>query len=240
MKTDNIIATRKQLIKACVETAKKLYGSAQSIQAMHLWVYDPTYLFVLDDVAGLRAELLQEFKAHLVRPLINAAIEIHSGKPEDSVNCGILIPDAVAYTYEYNRAGGPKATAATIVKLELVTVNKPVCKSFTLNSSGKPQYRIGQVVAAYDNEGRFRENDIVINEEHISRAQADLYFKGTKLYLRPTSTGYRPNGNPTRVHRSGKKEPENLCDEFRGYLLQDGDIIELGGRNGVLYKVIFE
>lgn len=240
MKTDNITETRKLLIKSCVETANQLYGSDQSIQVMHLWVYDPTYLFILNDVAGFRRELDQEFKSHLIRPLFNAAIEVHSGKPEDGLTFGVLIPNAVAYTYEYVREGAPRANVAIVVKLNLISVDKPVNQSFTLNSSNNSLYMIGRVAAAYDSEGSFRVNDIVINDEHISRAQADIYFKAGKLYLRPTSTGYRPNGNPTRVHKKGEKTPEDLRDEYKGCQLQDGDIIELGGRNGVLYKVEFE
>lgn len=240
MKTDNIIATRKALVKSCVETAKKLYGSQQSISVLHLWIYDPTYLFILEDIAGFRAELSQEFKSHLVRPLINASVEVHSGKPEEDCPFGVLIPNAVAYTYEYVREGAPKANAAVTVRLDLISIDKPVVHAFVLNSGEKSIYRIGRIAAAYDSEGHFRENDIIINDEHISRAQADLYFKAGKLFLRTTSTGYRPNGNPTRVHVSGMKAPVDLCDEHKGYQIQDGNIIELGGRNGVLYKVVFE
>ena len=239
MKTDNIIATKKLLIKACIETAKKLYGSQQRIQVLHLWVYEPTYNFLLAEEDDFKKELAGELKEHLVRPLMDASIEIHSGKPGFGVESGVLVADAVAYSYEYASGSTIKTGKTLIVKLNLLSSNNG-SKTFVLNSSEKTDYRIGRVAAAYDSEGNFRENDIVIDDEHISRAQADLYFKDGKRFLRPTSTGYRPNGNPTRIHSKGKKAPIDLCDEYKGVQVTNGDIIEFGGRNGVLYKVEFE
>lgn len=239
MKTDNSIAMKKLLIKACIETAKKLYGSQQRIQVLHLWVYEPTYHFLLAEEDGFKKELAEEFKEHLVRPLMDANIEIHSSKPADDVKSGVLVTNAVAYSYEYAGGSTIKTGKALIVKLTLLSSNNG-SKAFVLNSSEQADYRIGRVAASYDSEGNFRENDIVIDDEHISRAQADLYFKDGKLFLRPTSTGYRPYGNPTRIHSKGKKAPLDLCDEYKGAQVTNGDIIELGGRNGVLYKVEFE
>ena len=241
MKIDNNFAVRKSIIKACVETAQKLYGSEKSIQTLHLWVYDdPNYILALDDANAIREELRREFKMHLLRPLYEASIEVHSGRPGADIPFGVLIPDAVAYSYDYISSDGRQGKAFVRARLTLVNSDKPVNGSFELDSSEKTEYNIGRVPTALDNEGRYRENDIVINDERISRAQADLYFKGGRLYLRPTSTGYRPFGNPTRVHTPRSKEPVELRDEFRGYPIHDGDIIELGGSRGVLYKVKFE
>lgn len=232
METDNVISTKKRLIKACVETANRLYGSNNSIRVLHLWVRDPTYQFLFDDAGIFIDELQNEFKSHLVRPLINAEIEIHKGAPKDKTICGVLIPNAVEYSYDYTA----NEICQLIVRLHLLSAEKRVTRTFYLDPT-KHQYCIGRENFCYDNEGRFRENDIVVNDEHISRAQADLYFKDGKIFLRPTSTGYRPNGNPTRVHTRGTLV--DLTDEHKGYQLQDGDVIELGGRNGVLYKVSF-
>lgn len=232
METDNVISTKKRLIKACIETANQLYGSDRPIQVMHLWVHDPTYKFLFADEGKFKDELQEEFKSHLVRPLFDAKIEIHNGAPKDETICGILIPSAVEYSYDYSS----NETCLLSVNLYLLSTEKKVIRTFHLDSS-KLQYCIGRESCCYDNEGRFRENDFVVNDEHISRAQADLYFKDGKIFLRPTSTGYRPNGNPTRVHTKGTLV--DLTDEHKGYQLQDGDIIELGGRNGVLYKVSF-
>lgn len=232
METDNVISTKKKLIKACVETANRLYGSDRSIRVLHLWVRDPTYQFLFEDAGIFIDELQDEFKSHLVRPLIDAEIEIHKGAPEDKTICGVLIPNAVEYSYDYSS----NEICLLSVRLYLLSTEKKVIRTFHLDSS-KLQYCIGRESCCYDNEGRFRENDLVVNDEHISRAQADLYFKDGKMFLRPTSTGYRPNGNPTRVHTRGSLV--DLTDEHKGYQLQDGDIIELGGRNGVLYKVSF-
>lgn len=242
MKTDNCITARKKLVKACVETAKMLFASEEIIQVFHLWIYDPSYLVILNDVDSLCVELNREFRSHLVHPLMNASIEVHEGKPEDCSVSGVLIADAVAYTYSYKRNDKSLSdnTTNVIVNLNLINTDKNVQESFVLNSLDKKHYNIGRGPVGYDSKNRFRRNDIVINDEHISLAQADLYFKVGKLYLRPASTGYRPNGNPTRVHTAGKKTPIDLCDEYRGYQIQNGDIIELGGRNGVLYEVVFK
>ena len=232
MKTDNVISTKKRLIKACVETANRIFGSDRSIQVLHLWVRDPTYKFLFADDGTFIDELRDEFKSHLIRPLIDAKIEIHNGAPKDKTTFGVLIPNAVDYSYDYSS----KEICKLFVRLHLLSTEKKFSHTLYLDSS-KRQYCIGRENFCYDEEGRFRENDIVVNDEHISRAQADLYFKDGKIFLRPTSTGYRPNGNPTRVHTKGTLV--DLTDEYKGYQLQDGDIIELGGRNGVLYKVSF-
>jgi len=240
MKIDNNFAVRKSIVKACVETAQKLYGSGKSIRVLHLWVYDPNYSVAIDDMDLVREELKREFKEHLIRPLYESSIEVHPGLPGADVSFGVLIPGAVAYSYDYVPSSVRQGVAPVRARLTLVNPDKPVRGSFELDSSEKTDYHIGRVPTAHDNEGRFRENDIVIDDERISRAQADLYFRGGRLYLRPTSTGYRPFGNPTRVHTPRSKEPVELCDEFRGYPVCHGDIIELGGSRGVLYKVTFE
>ena len=118
--------------------------------------------------------------------------------------------------------------------------------SYILDSDSKTIYHIGRGKSSR-NEGKYRINDIVINDNevhqelrnlnlHVSSAHADIVFKNGNYYLRAAVGGCRAlGGSPTKIVRN-----ENVI-EMRSttllYLLEDGDILELGKNVLLLFSL---
>lgn len=118
--------------------------------------------------------------------------------------------------------------------------------SYILDSDSKTIYHIGRGKSSRK-EGKYRINDIVINDNevhqelqnlnlHVSSAHADIVFKNGNYYLRAAVGGCRAlGGSPTKIVRN-----ENVI-EMRNttllYLLEDGDILELGKNVLLLFSL---
>lgn len=118
--------------------------------------------------------------------------------------------------------------------------------SYILDSDSKTTYHIGRGKSSRK-EGKYRINDIVINDNevnqelrnlnlHVSSAHADIVFKNGNYYLRAAVGGCRAlGGSPTKIVRN-----ENVIevrDTTLLYLLENGDILELGKNVLLLFSL---
>lgn len=118
--------------------------------------------------------------------------------------------------------------------------------SYILDSDKKKVYHIGRGITTRREGGKYRVNDIVINDKEadaelrrcngdVSSAHADIIFKNNRYYIKAAIGGCGGNVGSRTVVRDEK--PEELKDTARLRPLKDGVIIQLGKNVQLIYAL---
>lgn len=239
IKTDNAYEAIEAIVKACVERFRILFLTEGAIHTLHLWIYDPALQFICNDGERLEERLHKEFRKALLTPLLDADIEFHPCRPCKELAANYLVQGQVDYSFDLDvqresvkpvQEKADQKEPLVLVHLTLTSSHRDVEKVFTLRAAEHRTYRLGRV-RYFQEQNRI--NDLVIDDEHVSRAQADLYFSGDELYLHLC-------GEPFLCIPAGGGDTTAICSrELAGYRLHDGDRLAFGDSNPVIYEVSF-
>lgn len=206
------------------------------------------------DWAGNRFE--EELKRELANAFLSSigssSLCVELKPKSEIIDCLCLIENKVYY--KWGKLKNSTDTSLSNEQYKRVTATISIFDgngslqedSYILDSDSKTIYHIGRGKSSRK-EGKYRINDIVINDNevhqelrnlnlHVSSAHADIVFKNGNYYLRAAVGGCRAlGGSPTKIVRN-----ENVI-EMRNttllYLLEDGDILELGKNVLLLFSL---
>lgn len=206
------------------------------------------------DWAGNRFE--EELKRELANAFLSSigssSLCVELKPKSEIIDCLCLIENKVYY--KWGKLKNSTDTSLSNEQYKRVTASISIFDgngslqedSYILDSDSKTIYHIGRGKSSRK-EGKYRINDIVINDNevhqelrnlnlHVSSAHADIVFKNGNYYLRAAVGGCRAlGGSPTKIVRN-----ENVI-EMRNttllYLLEDGDILELGKNVLLLFSL---
>ena len=206
------------------------------------------------DWAGNRFE--EELKRELANAFLSSigssSLCVELKPKSEIIDCLCLIENKVYY--KWGKLKNSTDTSLSNEQYKRVTATISIFDgngslqedSYILDSDSKTIYHIGRGKSSRK-EGKYRINDIVINDNevhqelrnlnlHVSSAHADIVLKNGNYYLRAAVGGCRAlGGSPTKIVRN-----ENVI-EMRNttllYLLEDGDILELGKNVLLLFSL---
>lgn len=206
------------------------------------------------DWAGNRFE--EELKRELANAFLSSigssSLCVELKPKSEIIDCLCLIENKVYY--KWGKLKNSTDTSLSNEQYKRVTATISIFDgngslqedSYILDSDSKTIYHIGRGKSSRK-EGKYRINNIVINDNevhqelrnlnlHVSSAHADIVFINGNYYLRAAVGGCRAlGGSPTKIIRN-----ENVI-EMRNttllYLLEDGDILELGKNVLLLFSL---
>jgi len=242
------IGIRQQIKKSTLSLLDALYMSEpKRCVTKRLAVWFDTDGTTFGAYAGFEQELMDYWSVE--RGYVFESVSLKQGKPgKDGRKVDIPFDGFDVYLQEqvmdYSRPIARKASIVVSGSKGSMQQERYELSSETLNKEHRKFYNIGRGVAPQMEDGSYRQNHIVIDDENnfdvnrfVSRAHARIgYSENIGFYLQVERGGSRLSGNRTRVFRDEETiEVENLDLKVP---LRSGDLIELGKAVVLKYEEI--